>query len=130
MKLFQKTYVPKTLSPQKCIQFPGHFLSDFFLLMVEWVPVFSGTRLFWGYPKPIFPGWVCTRPEADLMKQNIEFGVKKYVMMPDKIPEFFLCTYPNPTFWNSDPNPTFYYPIYSIPDFFLPAPPLHTSYNN
>ena len=40
-----------------------------------------------------------------------------------------LFGYPNPTFWNSHltrpySNPTFYYPIYSIPDFFLPVPPL------
>ena len=35
-----------------------------------------------------------------------------------------LFGYPNLTIWNShptqpDPNPTFYYPIYSIPDFLL-----------
>ena len=46
-------------------------------------------------------------------------------MIPDKIPDFLgtrirLFGIPN----LPDPNPTFYYPIYSIPDFLLPAPPL------
>ena len=45
-------------------------------------------------------------------------------MIPDKIPDFLgtgirLLEFP------PDPNPTFYYPIYSIPDFLLPDPPLH-----
>ena len=80
--------------------------------MVERVPEFSGTR-----------------PEPDLMKQNIKFGVKK-CMIPDKIPDFLgtrirLFGIPN----RPDPNPTFYYPIYSIPDFLLPVPPLVKMYD-
>ena len=42
-----------------------------------------------------------------------------------------LFGYPNTIFWNSHPtqpnrNLTFYYPIYSITDFLLPATPLAT----
>ena len=92
--------------------------------MVERVPEFLGTRpkpdFFWATQTWLFQvGYV---PEPDLMKQNIKFGVKR-TWYPTKYPTFWV---PEPDFleFPPDPNPTFYYPIYSIPNFLLPAPPL------
>ena len=60
--------------------------------------------------------------EPNLLKQSIKFGVKR-AEYPTKYPTFWV---PETDFLKFPPypNPTFYYPNYSIPDFLLPAPAL------
>ena len=93
-----------------------------YILVVERVPEFSGTRpepdLFWPTRTRLFQvGYVPdpTRTRPNEPKHKI--WIKKYT-----IPDFLE--------FPPDPNLTFYYPIYSIPDFLLPALPLVSKQNN
>ena len=87
--------------------------------MVERLPKFSSTQ-----PEPDFSrsGMYPTLPESDLSNQNIKFGVES-ARYPTKYPIFWVPESDLLEF-QPDPNLTFYYPINSIPDFLLPAPPI------
>ena len=55
--------------------------------------------------------------------KTFDFFTTRY---PTKIPDLLgtrIRLFEIPT--RPDPNPTFYYPIYLIPDFLLPVPALH-----
>ena len=83
---------------------------------------FSSNLLFWKLAVERVPEFSGTQAEPNLIKQNIKFGVKS-ARYPTKYPTFSLPESDILEF-PPDPNPTFYYPIYSVLDFLLPSPPL------
>ena len=95
---------------------------------MERAPEFSGTRpesdFFWATQTRLFQvGYIPDPTRTRPYEKTHKIWSKKF-RIPDKIPDFLgtgirLLEFP------PDPNPTFYYPIYSIPDFLLPDPPLH-----
>ena len=98
-------------------------------LVVERVPKFSGTRpksdFFWATWTRLFQvGYVPDPTRTRPFETKHKIWSKK-CMIPDKIPDYLgtrIRLFGIPIL--PDPNPTFYYPIYSISNFLLPAPPL------